>query len=359
MELSFTGKLLYFQLLMAKCCIAALAILGLVTAQAIAQEEKASVSGTVRYLQRRALPPDAVIHVQLQDVSLQGAKAKVLGEVKIPSKGKQVPFPFRISYSRSEIDPQHTYSVRATIMQGEKLLFSSTTANPVITRGAPNEVAVLVQPVPAAPSTSVLRLDGTDWRLKSLGGSAPPVNSKAALLFDAKGMRVSGSSGCNRLMGSYKLDGDSLHFEPAALTRMACPEPVMKLEHAFLEALRATTRYRIEGRNLHLLEGNRTLATFEAALEVGFGNWLGKWTGPEGTSLEIARKGNGFALTIQSLDGVETFEGSGKGDRILFTRAGKAESIRAGNGQETGMKWLLDKKNCLVVKSGEGYCRPE
>jgi len=338
--------------------LAALAILGLIgTTAAIAQQEdKASVSGTVRYLQRRALPPDAVIHVQLQDVSLQGAKARVLGEVKIPAKGKQVPFPFQISYSRSEINPQHTYSVRATIVQGEKLLFSSTTANPVITRGFPHEVTVLVQPVPAAPS---FRLDGVDWRLKSLGGSAPPAGSRAVLMFDAKGMKVSGSSGCNRLMGSYKLDGDSLHFEPAALTRRFCPGPLMKLEKAFVEALRATTRYRIDGRTLSLLDEARTLATFEAAVEDGFGKWLGKWTGPEGTSLEIARRGDQFAVTIRSLDGVETFEGAGKGDRILFTRAGKAESIRAGSGQDTGMKWLLDKKNCLVVKTGEGYCRPE
>jgi hypothetical protein len=35
----------------------------------------------------------------------------------------------------------------------------------------------------------------------------------------------------------------------------------------------------------------------------------------------------------------------------------KTESIHAGNGEDTGMKWLLDKKNCLIIKYGEGFCR--
>ena len=33
------------------------------------------------------------------------------------------------------------------------------------------------------------------------------------------------------------------------------------------------------------------------------------------------------------------------------------ETITATDGEATGMKWLLDKQNCLTVRSGEGYCR--
>jgi len=33
------------------------------------------------------------------------------------------------------------------------------------------------------------------------------------------------------------------------------------------------------------------------------------------------------------------------------------ESIRATDGEQTGMKWLREKANCLTVRSGEGYCR--
>jgi hypothetical protein len=85
--------------------------------------------------------------------------------------------------------------------------------------------------------------------------------------------------------------------------------------------------------------------------------WLGKWIGPEGTFLVLAKNSNQYVVEIHSLDGAATYEGTVVGDRIEFHRGGKSESIHAGNGQDTGMKWLLDKKNCLIIRTGEGFCR--
>jgi hypothetical protein len=85
--------------------------------------------------------------------------------------------------------------------------------------------------------------------------------------------------------------------------------------------------------------------------------WLGKWIGPEGTYLVLSNQGTGYLVEINSLDGLATYEGASAGEHIDFERNGKTESIRAGSGLETGMKWLLDKKNCLIVRSGEGFCR--
>jgi hypothetical protein len=85
--------------------------------------------------------------------------------------------------------------------------------------------------------------------------------------------------------------------------------------------------------------------------------WLGKWIGPEGTYLLLSNHGAGYLVEINSLDGLATYEGTSVGDHIDFQRNGKTESIRAGSGQETGMKWLLDKKNCLIIRTGEGFCR--
>jgi hypothetical protein len=65
-----------------------------------------------------------------------------------------------------------------------------------------------------------------------------------------------------------------------------------------------------------------------------------------------------YVVKIQSLDGPATYDGVAVGgDHIEFKREGKTESIRAGSGKETGMKWLLEKKDCLIIKNGEGYCR--
>ena len=85
--------------------------------------------------------------------------------------------------------------------------------------------------------------------------------------------------------------------------------------------------------------------------------WLGKWTGPEGTYLLLAKDGNKYAVKIQSLDGPASYEGFAAGDRIEFMRDGIGESIRAGNREAARMKWLLDNQNCLIVKTGEGFRR--
>lgn len=86
-------------------------------------------------------------------------------------------------------------------------------------------------------------------------------------------------------------------------------------------------------------------------------SWTGRWNGPEGTYLDIAEKGEGYAITIANLDGPRNFEGSPVDHGIKFNRDGIDEIIREGSGKETGMKWLMDKKDCLIVTEGEGYCR--
>jgi hypothetical protein len=86
--------------------------------------------------------------------------------------------------------------------------------------------------------------------------------------------------------------------------------------------------------------------------------WLGRWNGVEGTWLELARAGGGYSVTIADLDGARTFEGAPARDRVEFVRDGRTESVRRASGQETGMKWLADESNCLVVTVGsEGFCR--
>jgi heat shock protein HslJ len=58
-------------------------------------------------------------------------------------------------------------------------------------------------------------LEGTDWKLISLGGTPVQSSSKQQgphLLLTAESHRVSGSGGCNRMEGSYELSGDNLTF---------------------------------------------------------------------------------------------------------------------------------------------------
>ena len=93
------------------------------------------------------------------------------------------------------------------------------------------------------------------------------------------------------------------------------------------------------------------------ALAPAASGWVGKWIGPEGTFLELSETDGAYQVTIQSLDGPATYDAVAVEDRIEFQRNETTETIRATSGAETGMKWLLEKKDCLTIKTGEGFCR--
>jgi uncharacterized lipoprotein YbaY len=105
------------------------------------------VSGTVTYLQRSALPPQAIIEVQLVDVSRADAPAIVIDTQTIEAAGRQVPFAFELTYDPAQIDERFTYAVQARITVDGELRFISTRSYQVITRGNPNTVEVIVDPV--------------------------------------------------------------------------------------------------------------------------------------------------------------------------------------------------------------------
>ena len=85
---------------------------------------------------------------------------------------------------------------------------------------------------------------------------------------------------------------------------------------------------------------------------------VGRWQGPEGTHLNIAKNAGKYSIEVKNLDGTKTFEGTAKGDAIEFSRNGKTETIKAATGAETGMKDFAKETNCLVItKPGEGFCK--
>lgn len=92
--------------------------------------------------------------------------------------------------------------------------------------------------------------------------------------------------------------------------------------------------------------------------------WVGKWIGVEGLVLTIAKDesiGRGhYLLTMKyglDADDEGTFKGQADDEGISFSRPDGPQVLRAGNGEATGLKWLADKKDCLIVDTGEGYCR--
>ena len=100
---------------------------------------RAAVTGSVTYRERSALPPDAVVRVELSDVSRQDAAATPVAQVwLLTPAGRQVPLPFELRYDSKAIDSTHGYAVRATIESGGRPIFTTTTASRVIARGRPS-----------------------------------------------------------------------------------------------------------------------------------------------------------------------------------------------------------------------------
>jgi uncharacterized lipoprotein YbaY len=111
------------------------------------QTDMATVTGTVTYLPRIALPPNAVLEVQLVDVSRADAPAITLASQSIVTGGRQVPIPFELVYNPDQIDPRMSYAVQARISVDDELQFINTRRFSVISQGNPNQVDVVVDPV--------------------------------------------------------------------------------------------------------------------------------------------------------------------------------------------------------------------
>ena len=119
---------------------------------------------------------------------------------------------------------------------------------------------------PASPPASTpVTLEHTTWKLVELNAQ-PVASSKAEIVLDPSDHHVSGSTGCNRIVGSYELNEEALHFGPLAMTMMACvPDELMKLEQTFVKALATVQTWKIDGTHLALLDAQgKVVARFDA-----------------------------------------------------------------------------------------------
>jgi heat shock protein HslJ len=111
-------------------------------------------------------------------------------------------------------------------------------------------------------------LENTLWKLVKLGDqpiTPTPGARESSFALASETHRVQGHTGCNRMMGSYTLQGNALHFGQLATTRMACPDGVGQNEAAFLKALEAAAQWSIQGETLELRDSQGArLAVFES-----------------------------------------------------------------------------------------------
>ncbi|TWI85417.1 heat shock protein HslJ [Lacibacter cauensis] len=118
------------------------------------------------------------------------------------------------------------------------------------------------------------------WYVSEINGKAVTLadQAKAAHLIFSPGQvsTVAGSTGCNRLTGSFELMKDNaIKFSPLAVTKMACMNSG-DVESNFLSALSKTSKWIIRNRELYFYEEDKLLVKFasvDAAVAKLEGNW--------------------------------------------------------------------------------------
>jgi heat shock protein HslJ len=96
------------------------------------------------------------------------------------------------------------------------------------------------------------------WKVIEMGEIKNPMAREKALTMEinVSGRRVFGFSGCNTFRGGIaKITENELIFGNLASTMMACGDQENRLERLMGELLSATKSYKIENRNLSLMDG--------------------------------------------------------------------------------------------------------
>jgi len=102
-------------------------VVGVLAVPEMTSAAERTVAGEVVYRERIALPPDALLVVELADVSLVDAPI-VIAKRRIAPAGN-VPIKFEIGFDPKAIQQGRTYALQARITVGERLMFTTDTSH--------------------------------------------------------------------------------------------------------------------------------------------------------------------------------------------------------------------------------------
>ena len=106
----------------------------------------------------------------------------------------------------------------------------------------------------------------TTWIALTLNGKPMPFSEPPTMRID-ENYRAKGFSGCNSFsVTAYPMRQQRFAVGPFALTKKACPKPVMEAERSFLVALRTIAEWDLEGANILILKGPNGTLRFQRGL---------------------------------------------------------------------------------------------
>ncbi|MDR2383715.1 MAG: META domain-containing protein [Prevotellaceae bacterium] len=106
----------------------------------------------------------------------------------------------------------------------------------------------------------------SEWRLVSVVAgddllTTENLKKQSTLKIETDGA-VHGQGGCNSFSGLAVISGATIKFDKLVVTQMACLD--MKIETAFLDALKDSDSFAVESGNLKLKKDGKVIATFSA-----------------------------------------------------------------------------------------------
>jgi putative lipoprotein len=108
-----------------------------------------------------------------------------------------------------------------------------------------DDTDILVQRVDENPHTSVVAHPAGRWLAEDIRRGGVIDRLQTVLEIAADGT-ITGTGGCNRMMGKATISGETIAFGPLASTNMACTPAAMNQEQKFFAALGDARTWRID-----------------------------------------------------------------------------------------------------------------
>jgi putative lipoprotein len=109
------------------------------------RHDLAQVTGTVTSRPPGPLPADAVVIVELRDLSAAEAPGAIVANETLRTPGA-MPVAFRLDYDPAAVDATHAYGVQARVVAGGQPRLTTDAPIRVITGGSPTQVELVVVP---------------------------------------------------------------------------------------------------------------------------------------------------------------------------------------------------------------------
>lgn len=192
-----------------------------------------TLSGTVTYRERVALPSGSLIEVQVRDVSRADAPAEIIAETSVVTQGENVPVPFVMNYNPDGIRADRVYSVFARIFVGNELKWVTDSVIPFIQNGSPIKNVNLVLSMTGSSEGETVEsasLEGKTFRVISLNGNEVPASSRYTLEFREGSVYA---EICNSMFGGFSLGGGKIKGTLTSTLKLCAePEGIMDVENA-------------------------------------------------------------------------------------------------------------------------------